>query len=41
MLEGMRVEGGGRDGRNPLMVLLVDVLVNGLVMQKPETQPAK
>ena len=36
MLEGMGVQGCCGDGRNPLMMLLVDVLVNGLVMQKPE-----
>ena len=28
VLEGMGVQGGCRNGRNPLMVLLVDVFVN-------------
>ena len=35
MLDGVGVDGGGGDGRGPLVVLLVDVLVQRLVVQQP------
>ena len=33
MLDGVGVDGGGRDRRGPLVVLLVDVLVEGFVVE--------
>ena len=35
VLDGMGVGAGGGDGRHPLVVLLVDVLVERLVMEQP------
>ena len=35
VLDGVGVDGGGGDGRGPLVVLLVDVLVQRLVVQQP------
>ena len=39
VFNGMRVQGCRSDGKYPLMVLLVNVLVDGLVMKKPEILP--
>ena len=33
VLDGVGVDGGGRDRRGPLVVLLVDVLVEGFVVE--------
>ena len=39
VLDGMRIQGCRSDGKYPLMVFLVNVLVDGLVMKKPEILP--
>ena len=36
MFDGVAVDGDSGDGRNPLVMHLVDVLVDGLVMQESE-----
>ena len=36
VLDWVAVDGGGGDGGNPLVVHLVDVLVDGLVVQQPK-----
>ena len=38
MFDGVAVDGDGGDGGHPFVVHLVDVLVDGLVMQESEME---